>query len=166
LFGISLESLVTAERYAEIEPFKTAITLRFDREWPFILYAVGLVAISIFNCKFYCKYICPLGAALAVPAKLSLVNWLRRRKECGNPCQTCAVECEIQAINDMGIIQINECHYCLDCQVTYWNDHKCPPLVNKRKRRERSKSNKEKIQSISVNSIQQKDIKPRVKEKA
>lgn len=138
LFGISLESLATAERYAEIEPFKTAITLRFDRELPFVLYALGLIVISIFNCKFYCKYICPLGAALAVPAKLSLVNWLRRRRECGNPCQTCAVECEIQAIHDTGEIQINECHYCLDCQVTYWDDHKCPPLVEKRKRRERA----------------------------
>ena len=158
LFGISLESLVTAERYAEIEPFKTAITLRFNREWPFIVYAVGLVSISIFNCKFYCKYICPLGAALAVPAKLSLVNWLRRRKECGNPCQTCAVECEIQAINDMGLIQINECHYCMDCQVTYWDEHKCPPLVNKRKRRERAKMNKEKVQSISVKSVEKKAV--------
>ena len=52
LFGISLESLVTAERYAEIEPFKTAITLRFNREWPFVIYAVGLVGISIFNYNF------------------------------------------------------------------------------------------------------------------
>ena len=152
LFAISLESLATAERYAEIEPFKTAITLRFNRELPFVLYAVGLVVISIFNCKFYCKYICPLGAALAVPAKLSLVNWLRRRKECGNPCQTCAVECEIQAISDTGEIQINECHYCMDCQVTYWNEHKCPPLVERRKRRERhAKRNKQVPTTESLN---------------
>ncbi|MDH5446193.1 MAG: NosR/NirI family protein [Gammaproteobacteria bacterium] len=138
LFGISLESLSSAERYAEIEPFKTAITLRFDRELVFVLYALLLIFISIFNCKFYCKYICPLGAALAVPAKLSLVNWLRRRKECGNPCQTCAKECEIQAINDRGEIQINECHYCMDCQVTYWDEYKCPPLVDRRKKHDRA----------------------------
>lgn len=144
LFAMSLESLSGAERYAEIEPFKTAITLRFNRELPFILYALGLVLVSIFNCKFYCKYICPLGAALGIPAKLSLVNWLRRRRECGNPCQTCAAECEIQAINDMGEIQINECHYCLDCQVTYWNNNKCPPLVERRKRHERAKRGKAK----------------------
>ena len=143
LFGVSLESLSSAERYAEIEPFKTAIILRFDRDLPFVLYAIGMVIVSIFNCKFYCKYICPLGAALGIPAKLSLVNWLRRRKECGSPCQTCAVECEIQAINDIGDIQINECHYCLDCQVTYWNDHKCPPLVERRKRHERAAQGKE-----------------------
>ncbi|MBZ0072886.1 MAG: NosR/NirI family protein [Gammaproteobacteria bacterium] len=138
LFGISLQSLGTAERYAEIEPFKTAITLRFNREWIFILYAAGLVVVSAFNCKFYCKYLCPLGAALAVPTKFALVSWLRRRRECGNPCQICANECEIQAIHTTGEINLHECHYCLDCQVTYWNDHKCPPLVERRKRHERA----------------------------
>jgi NosR/NirI family nitrous oxide reductase transcriptional regulator len=138
LFGISLGSIGTAERYAEIEPFKTAITLRFNREWPFVLYALGLVVVSLFNCKFYCKYLCPLGAALAVPARLRLFDWLRRRKECGKPCQICANECEIQAIDNTGVIIANECHYCLDCQVTYWNEYKCPPLVDKRKRREKA----------------------------
>lgn len=138
LFGISLQSLSAAERYAEIEPFKTAITLRFDREWPFVAYALGLVFVSLFNAKFYCKYLCPLGAALAVPAKLSLANWLRRRRECGTPCQICANECEIQAIHETGEINLNECHYCLDCQVTYWDNKKCPPLVERRKRKERA----------------------------
>lgn len=137
LFGISLQSLAGAERYAEIEPFKTAITLRFDREWPFILYAAGLVVVSAFNSKFYCKYLCPLGAALAVPGKLRLTSWLRRRKECGHPCQICANECEIQAIHHTGEINLDECHFCMDCQVTYWNEHKCPPLIEKRKKRER-----------------------------
>lgn len=138
LFGIALGSMGTAERYAEVEPFKTAITLRFDREWPFILYAAGLVLISAFNAKFYCKYLCPLGAALAVPARLRLFNWLRRRKECGKPCQICAHECDIQAINDTGEINANECHYCLDCQVIYWDQQTCPPLIQRRKRREKA----------------------------
>jgi NosR/NirI family nitrous oxide reductase transcriptional regulator len=75
---------------------------------------------------------------LAVPAKLSLVNWLRRRKECGNPCQTCAVECEIQAISSRGDIQLNECHFCLDCQVTYYDVKKCPPLVRAEKKQQLS----------------------------
>ncbi len=137
LFGISLQSIGQAERYAEVEPFKTAITLRFDREWPFVLYAGGLVLVSAFNCKFFCKYLCPLGAALAIPARFRLFDWLKRRKECGKPCQICANECEIQAISHTGEIVANECHYCLDCQVTYWDQHKCPPLIQKRKRRDK-----------------------------
>lgn len=143
LFGVSLQSLGTAERFAEVEPFKTAIMLHFDRQWPFVLYAAALLAVSAFNSKFYCKYLCPLGAALAIPARLRLFEWLRRRKECGKPCQICANECEIQAIRDTGEINVNECHYCLDCQVTYWSDRKCPPLVERRKRRERASKARE-----------------------
>ena len=139
LFGISLESMATAEKFAEVEPFKTAITLKFDRQWWFVLYAVILLVINIFTRKVYCRYICPLGAALAIPTKFRLFDWLKRRKECGSPCQLCAKECEIQAIHPDGTINANECHHCLDCQVTYHNDNKCPPLVAKKKRRQRDK---------------------------
>ncbi|MBU1191410.1 MAG: NosR/NirI family protein [Gammaproteobacteria bacterium] len=137
LFGLSLQSLSLAETYAEVEPFKTAMTLRFQREWGYLVYALVLLGISVVNRKFYCKYICPLGAALAIPARQRLFDWLRRRKECGKPCQICANECEVRAINATGEINGNECHYCLDCQVTYWNDHKCPPMAQRRKRRQK-----------------------------
>lgn len=137
LFGLSLQSMSLAIRAAEIEPFKTATSLRFQREWGYVAFALGLVAIAVFNRKFYCKYVCPLGAALIIPGRFHSFEWLRRRKECGRPCQVCAVECEVQAIRPTGEIVINECHQCLDCQVTFYNDHKCPPLVEKRKRRER-----------------------------
>lgn len=135
LFGLSLESLSTAERAAEVEPFKTAITLGFARQWGFVAYAAGLLLVNLFTRKVYCRYLCPLGAALAIPGKARLFDWLKRRKECGQPCQLCARECEIQAIHPDGRINANECHYCLDCQLTYHDENKCPPLVNKRKKR-------------------------------
>nr|WP_256595857.1 NosR/NirI family protein [Pseudomonas sp. RW407] len=135
LFGLSLESLATAERAAEVEPFKTAITLGFARQWGFVAYAAGLLLVNLFTRKVYCRYLCPLGAALAIPGKARLFDWLKRRKECGQPCQLCARECEIQAIHPDGRINANECHYCLDCQLTYHDENKCPPLVNKRKKR-------------------------------
>lgn len=140
LFGLSLESLSLAEKYAEVEPFKTTIMLKFQREWGYVFYAALLIVISIFNRKLYCRYICPLGAALAIPSRVRLFDWLRRRKECGKPCQLCAVECEIKAIHPDGQINANECHYCLDCQMTYYNENKCPPLVNKNKKRKKQNS--------------------------
>lgn len=148
LFGLSLDSIATAEKFAEVEPFKTAITLHFVREWGFVLYAVILLVINIFTRKVYCRYICPLGAALAIPTKLRLFDWLKRRKECGTPCQLCAVECEVQAIHPDGHINANECHHCLDCQITYYNDDRCPPLVAKKKRRQRIKAAPEEQQII------------------
>ncbi len=139
LFGISLESMTMAEKAAEVEPFKTAITLKFDRQWWFVAYAVFLLAINIFTRKVYCRYVCPLGAGLAITGRFRLFDWLKRRKECGNPCQVCANECEVQAIHPDGHINHNECHYCLDCQMTYHNENKCPPLIVKNKRTKRGK---------------------------
>ncbi len=140
LFGLSLQSIGHAARAAEVEPFKTAIVMHFERGGLFLLYTLGLLAIAVFNRKFFCKYLCPLGAALAIPAPLRIFDWLRRRKECGRPCQICARQCEVQAIRPTGEINPNECHYCLDCQLTYWDDHQCPPLSEKRVRREKSQA--------------------------
>ena len=150
LFGLSLESLQTAEQYAEVEPFKTVFLLSFDRDWPFILYAVGLLVISLFSRKVYCRYVCPLGAAIAIPSGIRLFDWLKRRKECGQPCQLCAVECEIGAIEKNGEINLRECHHCLDCQVTYWSETKCPPLVNKHKKRNRKQQKEVEAEPIKI----------------
>ncbi len=137
LFGLSLQSLGKAEMAAEVEPFKTVFSLRFLREWPFVIYALSLLGMGLFIRKAYCRYLCPLGAALTFPSRFRIFDWLRRRKECGRPCQICARDCEVQAIRPTGEIIENECHYCLDCQVTYWDENICPPLVEKRKKRER-----------------------------
>jgi len=139
LFGISLESLATAEQFAEVEPFKTTFLLKFDRTWPFVTYAAFLLIINIFTRKFFCRYLCPLGAALSVPNGARLFSWLKRRNECGDPCKTCAKECEIQAIYPDGTINMRECHYCLDCQMTYFNDEKCPPLKKMARKKQQYK---------------------------
>lgn len=137
LFGLSMQSLAESALYAEVEPFKTVTSMRFDREWPFVAYALALIVLSLFNRKFFCKYLCPLGAALAIPGRFRLFDWwLRRRKECGAPCQVCANRCPVRAIRPTGEINANECHYCMDCQVIYYNDTMCMPLIDRRKRRE------------------------------
>ena len=131
LFGVSLYQMALAEMLAEIEPFKTAIILKFIRDWPFVIFAVLLVGAGLFIERFYCRYLCPMGAALAIPAKLRIFDWLRRYKMCGNPCQLCAVECPVQAIKPEGDIDPNECIQCLNCQQLYHNDNRCPHLIQK-----------------------------------
>lgn len=137
LFGLSLYSLDVAEHYAEVEPFKTAIILKFQRAWPFVTFVVVLLGIGLFIERFYCRYLCPLGAALAIPARLRMFDWLKRYRECGNPCQRCAKECMVQAIHPEGNINPNECLNCLHCQVLYQHDQKCPVCIKKLARRQR-----------------------------
>ena len=136
LFGVSLASIEQAETLAEIEPFKTAIVLKFDRAWPFVLYVMVLLGIGLFIERFYCRYLCPLGGALAIPARMRMFDWLKRYRECGSPCQTCANECFVQAIHPTGEINPNECLNCLNCQVLYQSTTKCPVVIKKMKRRE------------------------------
>jgi NosR/NirI family nitrous oxide reductase transcriptional regulator len=137
LFGISLYSLEWAERLSEVEPFKTAIILKFIREWPYVIFALAVLIPGIFIERFYCRYLCPLGAALAIPGRLRMFAWLKRYKECGTPCQRCGNECMVQAIHHEGFINVNECLYCLHCQVVYSDEQACPVMIQKRLKRER-----------------------------
>ncbi len=122
---------------SEVEPFKTAISMRFNREWYFVIYALLLLFTGIFIERFFCRFICPLGAFMAIGGKLRIFDtFLKRRKECGSPCKLCSKECPIDAIGIDGKINLNECFYCLDCQSLYYDEHKCPPLVIKRKKGE------------------------------
>lgn len=141
LFAVTLVSLERAETLAEVEPFKTSIVLKFDRTWPFVVYALVLLGIGLFIERFYCRYLCPLGAALAIPARIRMFDWLKRYRECGNPCQTCARECMVQAIHPTGEINPNECLNCMHCQVLYQSKTKCPVVIKQLKRREAVSSN-------------------------
>ncbi len=137
LLGISMYSMSVAEHFAEVEPFKTAIILKFMREWPFVLFAVALLAAGLFIERFYCRYLCPLGAALAIPGRMRTFEWLKRWRECGNPCQRCAHECPVQSIHPEGNINPNECIYCMHCQELYRDDYRCPHNIQIRLKRER-----------------------------
>lgn len=117
----------------EAEPFKTAITLSFMRSWPYLTYAIGLLIASSVVYKFFCRFLCPFGACLAILGLVRIVDWLPRRKQCGTPCQTCRHSCDYQAIKPSGKIDYNECFQCMDCVVIYESDQKCAPLIFDRK---------------------------------
>jgi len=117
------------DKAIEVEPFKTAITTFFIREWYYVGYAVGLLLMSMVLFKGFCRYVCPLGAVMAIGGLLRGRKWIERRDECGSPCQLCKVKCKYGAIKKTGEIQYSECFQCLDC-VTIHDDPKlCVPLI-------------------------------------
>lgn len=134
LVATAFYSMSTATIAAEVEPFKTAISLHFDRAWPYVLYASLLLVAGLFVERFFCRFLCPLGAVLAVAGRFHLFDWLKRRPECGNPCHVCEKSCPLGAIEPTGKINMTECLQCLDCQVEYYDDRRCPPLAAERKR--------------------------------
>ncbi|KRW95053.1 NosR/NirI family protein [Paracoccus sp. MKU1] len=134
IVALSFYSMEQALILAEVEPFKTVISMRFLRAWPFVLFALAVLAGGLFIERFYCRYLCPLGAGLAIPAKLKIFDWLRRRPQCGRECRLCETKCTVGAIDPLGRINPNECVLCLRCQVVMNDPGTCPVL----KRRARS----------------------------
>ena len=134
LLAVSVFSMGLAEMLAEVEPFKTTFLVGvFNRAWPYTLFVAVLLGLSIFMERPFCKYLCPLGASLAMP---STFRWfgLKRKQEC-NSCKACAVGCGSLAIDEHGRIDHRECMHCLDCMILYTDEHACPPLAQERKRR-------------------------------
>ncbi|PCJ93535.1 MAG: ferredoxin [Porticoccaceae bacterium] len=117
------------EKLSEIEPFKTSITFFFIQSWPYVTYALLLLSLGLFIHKFYCRYVCPLGAGLAILGKFRRFEWLNRRSECGTPCQVCRHKCGINAIDQQGQINYNECIQCLECIVIINDDKQCAPAM-------------------------------------
>ena len=134
ILSVSFYSMKDALLMAEAEPFKTAISLRMIRAWPFLAFVGVLLFAGLFIERFFCRYLCPLGAGLAIPAKLKIFDWLKRRPQCGRECRLCETKCTVGAIDPLGRINPNECVLCLRCQVIMTDSTQCPVL----KRRARS----------------------------
>lgn len=134
LVALSFVSLTLAGQLAEVEPFKTSMTLLFVRHWPFVLYALLLLGLGLFVHKFYCRYLCPLGAGLAIIGRLRRFNWLDRIELCGSPCQLCKRRCGVDAIRRDGSIDYDECIQCLECVVILNDSSQCVASLQQAKR--------------------------------
>ncbi|MDP4005139.1 4Fe-4S binding protein [Methylobacterium sp. NEAU K] len=138
ILGAAAAGSPLADSLSEVEPFKTAITLSFVRSGPFVAYAAGLLVLNLFVYKGFCRYLCPLGASLALVGRLRVLDWIPRRAECGSPCQLCKVRCRYGAIAPSGRIDYPECFQCMDCVTIIHDPAQCVPQVVDRKRKRRS----------------------------
>lgn len=130
----------SVDKVAEIEPFKTAITTFFVREWYYVAYAAAWLLLGTVLFKGFCRYVCPLGAFMAIGGLLRGRDWIERRAECGSPCQLCKVKCNYGAIKKTGEIDYSECFQCLDCVTIFEDPKTCVPRVLETRRALRTPS--------------------------
>jgi len=114
---------------AEVEPFKTAITTFFVRDWYYVAYALLWLVLGTVLFKGFCRYVCPLGAVMAIGGLLRGRDWIARRADCGAPCQLCRVKCNYGAIDRSGRVDYSECFQCLDCVTIFEDPKTCVPRV-------------------------------------
>ncbi|MEL7182510.1 MAG: 4Fe-4S binding protein, partial [Pseudomonadota bacterium] len=129
LVGIAVVAPAQLDKAVEVEPFKTAVTTFFVREWYYVAYAVGLLLLSMVLFKGFCRYLCPLGALMAIGGLVRGRDWIARRDACGSPCQLCKVKCSYGAIKKSGAIDYSECFQCLDCVTVHDDPKQCVPLI-------------------------------------
>ena len=129
LVGVVIFAPDYTDKAAEVEPFKTAITTFFIREWYYAAYAAFWLLLSMVLFKGFCRYVCPLGALMAIGGWIRGRDWIHRRAECGSPCQLCRVKCQYGAIEKSGKIDYTECFGCLDCVTIHDDQAQCVPLI-------------------------------------
>jgi len=99
---------------AGIEPFLTLFTLHGTTlAWSLLVFMLFL---SFFHFRFWCKYLCPVGACLGLFARFSLYK-IKLGKECTG-CSACEQICPTRAIRmdaDAPVIDYPECILCGKC---------------------------------------------------
>jgi NosR/NirI family transcriptional regulator, nitrous oxide reductase regulator len=126
LGGVVIYYLVThdlASPVQYVEPF-----------WMFTLFGtramwIGLallLAATIFVRNLYCRFLCPVGAALGILSNLTVFR-IKRWSEC-KTCKICERTCEWGAIRGPRIVK-TECVRCDDCERLYLDQQKCPHWI-------------------------------------
>lgn len=140
LFGMSLYPTAFAEQPAEVEPFKTAIVLKFARMALRHLCADGAVGRTLRRAFFLpLAHVPMLGAALAIPGRVRGSSGRAAGRNAARR-QRCAKERPVQAIHPEGHINVTECIYRPHCQELYFDDHRCLHMIQVRLKREKGEA--------------------------
>jgi polyferredoxin len=132
LGGVVLYFLATRDMsiYRYVEPFWMFTGQATTALW----IALGLLLLAtVLVRNLYCRFLCPLGAALGLLSKLTIFG-IKRWSEC-NSCKLCEKTCQWGAIQGPKII-MTECVRCDDCERLYMDQQKCPHWIIIRKKSE------------------------------
>jgi Na+-translocating ferredoxin:NAD+ oxidoreductase RnfG subunit len=107
--------------FTNYEPFNTIFRLK--GEILFIIFLIFLLISSLFIFRFWCRYLCGVGAFLSILSNISIFS-LKAKREC-SLCKKCESKCplEICVVNENVSIDKGECILCGLCR------EKCPEKV-------------------------------------
>jgi polyferredoxin len=109
-------SLVTEPIYAFLRAHFLALEQPYY--WGSLLMGtifIAVVALNFYRARFWCRYICPLGALLGVVGKNPLVRLHKSGEHCTS-CRLCLVDCQGGAnSSNLAEWRAAECFYCCNC---------------------------------------------------
>lgn len=92
-----------------------AFSIVFATLLPAFLLLVGIMVGSVFVHRFFCRYLCPLGAVFAILSNLRLTHIQKTRTSCGK-CRICTNRCPMGiSLYKVDEVKSGECIECMEC---------------------------------------------------
>lgn len=98
-----------------------AYTQIFDIKFMLQQYFIGSILLliitlgAIFVERFFCRYLCPLGAIFSILSKCKIFKINKEKTACGN-CKACSVKCSMGIdLDSVEKVNSGECIQCLNC---------------------------------------------------
>jgi uncharacterized protein with FMN-binding domain/Pyruvate/2-oxoacid:ferredoxin oxidoreductase delta subunit len=96
------------------ENYKTAFTTLL----PGTLILLAILIVEIFYQRFFCRYLCPMGALFSLASLLRITKIKKERSHCGI-CRICANACPMGIPTyKYDVIKSGECIDCLECALS------------------------------------------------
>lgn len=118
---IVLAAIIVASAFTLYPPLHSICPARaiFGFHWDTLLLGVGVLFIlsSMLIRRFSCKYLCPLGALVAITNKFSLIKPKINQENCTH-CGRCDQECPMDIPTAPDNLNSMECIRCLECLET------------------------------------------------
>jgi polyferredoxin len=105
-FTTALTTNAFALRQSSLRVFLSVVSLVF----------LGMIALELWQPRFWCRNLCPLGALVGIFSRFSLLN--RRVSEQCNSCAECRRSCPMNAIplKEPHNTDYADCTFCLECE--------------------------------------------------
>jgi polyferredoxin len=85
----------------------------YDGAWVIGVVFIAAITLNFLRPRFYCRYICPLGALFGILSRFAIFRIGKTKPECSN-CDVCEKNCE-GACSPTSRIRVNECVLCMNC---------------------------------------------------
>lgn len=103
------------DAFGELNSLPPALGYTLSHFLPGTVLLVLILIASMFVERFFCRYLCPMGAVFSIFSKLKVLNIKKPRTDCGK-CRICTRSCAMGiALYEKDSVSAGECIGCMQC---------------------------------------------------